>query len=349
VCLDVKTGKRVWHYQLIHHDMWDWDIPAAPVLLDVTQNGRRIKAVAQVTKQAYTYVFNRETGEPLWPIVERPTPQGSVPGEWYSPTQPIPTKPEPFDLQGSTVNDLADFTPEIKAEALKVSQRYLLGPIFTPPIVVDAGGKQSVLMLPGAGGGANWQSAAADPETGFFYIPSGTTPYGASVQPGTTIKSEMRYVSGPGQIDNVFGNIPLIKPPYGRITAFDLNTGDKAWMVPNGEVAPAIKNNPKMAGVDTSKFGSPDKAGLLVTKTLLFATNGVNSATIRALDKKTGAEIAKIDLPARATGLPMTYMAGGRQFIVVAIGGPNFPHEFVALALPQARPAGTGARPAAQE
>jgi quinoprotein glucose dehydrogenase len=347
VCLDARTGKRIWHYQLIHHDMWDWDIPAAPVLLDVTVNGRQIKAVAQVTKQAFTYVFDRVTGQPVWPIEERPVPQTDVPGEKSAATQPFPTKPAPFDRQGVTEADLADFTPEIKAEALKVAAQYKLGPIFTPPIVFDANGKRGTLMLPGAGGGANWQSAAADPETGMLYVPSSTTPYSASLV-NDPKRSEMRYIAGPGNVASPLG-IPLIKPPYGRITAIDLNSGDHAWMIPNGETPANIRNNPALKGVDTSNFGSPDKAGLLVTRTLLFAGNGGNSATLRALNKKTGAVIHAIPVPASVTAPPMTYTVNGRQYIVMSVGGRDNPAELVALALPAPNPAPAKPKPAAAE
>ena len=226
VCLDARTGKRIWYSQHVHHDVWDWDNPAAPVLLDINVNGKPIKAVAQVTKQAFVFVYDRVTGKPVWPIEERPVPQSDVPGEKSSPTQPFPTKPAPFDLQGVTTGDLADFTPEIKAEALKIAAQYKLGPIFTPPIVYDSGGKQGTLQMPGAGGGANWQGAAADPETGMLYIPSVTSPY-LSALVHDPKRSEMQYIArgGLGGIGKPMG-LPLLKPPYGRITAIDLNTGD---------------------------------------------------------------------------------------------------------------------------
>jgi quinoprotein glucose dehydrogenase len=337
VCLDAKTGRRVWHYQLIHHDVWDWDIPAAPVLLDVMHNGRKVKAIAQVTKQAFTYVFNRETGEPLWPIEERPVPQSNVPGEQSSPTQPFPAKPAPFDYQGYKEEYLADFTPEIKAEALRMVQRFNLGPIFTPPILLDAGGKQGTLMIPGVGGGANWQGASGDPETGYLYVPSSTAPYIASLVPGGT-RSEMPYIAG-GGLGGIPepGGVPLLKPPYGRITAIDLNTGDHAWMISNGTPPKNVLENPllKAAGIDPKDFGGPDKSPLLVTKTLLFA--GGNK--FRAIDKKTGRVIHEMELPGAVTGGPMTYMLNGRQYIVMAIAGGREGHEFVALTLAPPRPA----------
>ena len=332
VCLDARTGKRIWYSQHVHHDVWDYDNPAAPVLLDINVNGKPIKAVAQVTKQAFVFVYDRVTGQPVWPIVERPVPQSDVPGEKSSPTQPVPTKPAPFDLQGVTTDDLADFTPAIKAEALKIAAQYKLGPVFTPPIVYDSDGKQGTLQLPGAGGGANWQGAAADPETGMLYIPSVTTPY-LSALVHDPKRSEMQYIArgGLGGIGKPMG-LPLLKPPYGRITAIDLNTGDDVWMIPNGETPENIRNNPALKGIDTSKFGGPNRAPLLVTRTLLFAGGGT---LFRAIDKKTGNVISEIKLPANDTGGPMTYLLNGRQYIVVAVSGRETPAELIAFALPR--------------
>lgn len=332
VALDVKTGQRRWHFQLIHHDMWDWDIPTGPVLLDVTQNGKKIKAIAQVTKQAFTYVFNRETGEPLWPIVERPMPASDVPGEKASPTQPIPTKPAAFDYQGYSEDNLINFTPEMRAEAVKLmTSRYRLGPLYTPPILKDAGGKEGTFQLPGAGGGANWMGAAADPETGYFYIPSVTTPYISSLVPGGT-RSEMPYIGGGSLGGNpTIQGLPIIKPPYGRITAIDLNTGDNAWMVPYGSPSAAVVNNPalKALNIDPKTLGGGDRSPLLVTKTLLFG----GGTQLRVLDKKTGRMIKEIDLGGNVTGGPMTYAINGRQYIVVTVANPQG-HEFVALSIP---------------
>ena len=346
VCLDARTGKRIWHYQIIHHGIWDWDNPAAPNLLDITVDGKRIKAVAQVTKQAFVYVFDRVTGAPVWPIVEKPVPQSSVPGEKTSPTQPFPTKPPAFDRQGVTPDDLIDFTPELKAEALKIASEYRMGPIFTPPSVFDAGGKKGTLMLPNATGGANWQGAAVDPETGMLYVPSVTNPIVVALVHDPK-RSDMQYIGKPETQPKVHG-LPLVKPPYGRITAFDLNTGDQAWMVPNGQPPEELKDNPALKGVDTSKFGNPERAPLLVTKTLLFAgdgsglaagSSGAGGPTFRALDKQTGATIFEMKLPGHETGLPMTYMANGKQYIVVAIGARGMAPELVALALGESAPA----------
>jgi quinoprotein glucose dehydrogenase len=340
VCVDARTGKRVWHYQIIHHGIWDWDNPAAPILLDLTVNGKKIKAVAQVTKQAWVYVFDRLTGQPVWPIEERPVEQSDVPGEKTSPTQPFPTKPAPFDRQGVTPQDLIDFTPELKAEALKIASQYKMGPIFTPPSIFDANGKKGTLMLPHATGGANWTGAAVDPETGMLYVPSATLLWVAALVHDPA-HSDMNYV-GKMVIPEKASGVPIIKPPYGRITAYDLNTGDQVWMIPNGQPPDDIKNNPALKGIDTSRFGNPEKALLVATKTLLFSAdatgvtpvNGAYASTLRALDKKTGATIFELKLPARATGVPMTYMAKGKQYIVIAVGGRGEPAELVALALP---------------
>jgi quinoprotein glucose dehydrogenase len=340
VCLDAKTGKRVWHYQLIHHDIWDWDTGSAPVLLDVTVAGRARKIVAQVTKQGWAYVFDRVSGEPIWPIIERPVPQTDVPGEKTSPTQPFPTKPAPFDRQGVTEADLIDFTPELKAEALRIANQFKMGPIYTPPIVENTGGKLATLTVPHAQGAANWQSAAADPETGILYVPSVTNWWASALTPGGT-RSDMRYIGRSTTVERPMG-LPLVKPPWGRITAIDLNTGDHIWMVPNGSAPDYVKNHPALAGIDLSGAGNPERAPLLVTKTLLFAGDGAGlfssgpqggGKKFRALDKKTGKTIFEMELPGNETGLPMTYMSGGKQFIVVAVGARNFPAELVALAL----------------
>jgi quinoprotein glucose dehydrogenase len=343
VCLDAKTGRRIWHYQLIHHDIWDWDTASAPVLLDVRIAGRARKIVAQVTKQGFTYVFDRVTGEPIWPIVEKPVAQSDVPGEQTSATQPFPTKPAPFDRQGVTENDLIDFTPELKAEALRIASQFKLGPLYTPPIVEGTGGKKGTLTVPHNQGAANWESAAADPETGILYVPSITNWWSSALGEGGE-RSDMRYVGRPGgRIEGPMG-LPLIKGPWGRITAIDLNTGDHVWMVPNGQAPDYVRNHPALAGIDLSGAGNPERAPLLVTKTLLFAGDGAGlfssgpqggGRKFRALDKKTGRTIFEMELPGNETGLPMTYMMNGRQFIVVATGSRGAVPELIALALPE--------------
>jgi quinoprotein glucose dehydrogenase len=332
VALDVETGERVWHYQLIHHDIWDWDNPTAPILLDVTVDGRPVKAVVQLTKQAFAYAFDRVTGEPIWPIEEVPVPASDVPGEAASPTQPKPTKPAAYDRQGVVESDLIDYTPEIRAAVAAEIADLRLGPMFTPASLVDAAdGTRGVLMLPNYGGGTNWEGGVADPETGMLYVPSSTSPAVAAVRadPGT----DVNYTFVAGQVPQPLG-LPLVKPPWSRITAIDMNTGEHAWMVPNGETPERIATNPALEGVDLPPTGGFARAMLFVTKTLLFAGEGWNGAPVmRALDKATGETIAEIELPGATGAKPMSYMLDGRQYIVVSIGQPGTA-ELVALALP---------------
>jgi quinoprotein glucose dehydrogenase len=369
VCLDARTGQRIWYFQLVHHDIWDWDVAAPPILVDITVEGKRIKAVAQVTKQAYTYVFDRVTGQPVWPIVERPVPQSDVPGEKTSPTQPFPTKPAAFDRQGTSLDDLIDFTPELHAEALRIASQYKLGPLYTPPIVPDTGGKSATLLLPSHVGGSNWHGGAVDVETGVLYVSSVTNHDPLAVSPADPKRSDMGYVGGrntgrnaqagtapgstaedgdqsmrlPTGMNTGPQGLPLIKPPWGRITAIDLNTGDHLWMIANGDAPDYVKNHPALKGIDLSNTGKPSRSPLMVTKTLLFGADGNNLFSnppgaggnmFRAIDKKTGKVVYEMALPAMATGIPMTYMAGGRQFIVIAVGAAGVPAELVALALP---------------
>ena len=344
VCLDAKTGERVWHYQIVHHDIWDYDLPAPPVLADITVDGKMIKAVAQVTKQAFTFVFNRETGEPVWPIEEKEVPHSNVPGERASPTQPFPTKPLPFDKQGVTEEDLIDLTPQIKKRALEIASQFVKGPLYTPLSVYNPPSHNGTLMLPDAVGGANWQGAVLDPETGMMYVSSTTL-----LRPMILFKdhelSDMNYVSRWTSSGEGYGGpygLPLGKPPWGRITAIDLNTGEHAWMIANGDTPEWALNNPALNGVDVPRTGRPDRVGLLVTKTLLFAGEGAGlysadgggGKMFRAHNKQTGEIISEFELPANQTGVPMTYAVNGRQFIVIAVGDKGHPGELVALTLP---------------
>ena len=384
VCVDARTGKRIWHFQLIHHGIWDWDIPTAPTLVDITVNGRRIKAVAQISKQGWVYVFDRVTGQPVWPIVERPVPASEIPGEKASPTQPFPTKPAAFDRQGVALDDLIDFTPELKAEAVAIASRYKLGPIFTPPSIAAANGLKGTLMLPASTGGANWQGGAFDPETGMLYVASATNPT-SYPQVHDPKRGNMDYVTNMslnggepyGQFSvGSFGDerppsgggtspagaphpeagcpgfpygplgprrLPLIKPPWGRITAIDLNTGDHVWMVPNGDTPDCVKNHPALKGLTIPRTGKPERSGIMVTKTLVFAGEGsglfamppyAGGPMFYAYDKKTGAVVSEFKLPANQSGVPMTYMLDGRQYIVVAVGARRQPGELVALSVP---------------
>ena len=346
VCLDAKTGKRIWHFQLTHHDIWDYDIPAAANLVDITVGDRQIKAVAQVTKQGFTFVFDRVTGEPIWPIEERPAPQSDVPGEKTSPTQPFPTKPAAYERQGMMLDDLIDLTSELKAEAMEIVEDYRLGPLYTPASI-----DEPTMMLPSPNGGASWQGAAADPETGYLYVGSATTPRVLTLRNDPS-RNAMDYVGSSRWIRETFPQgLSLVKPPWGRITAIDLNTGDHVWMIPNGPTPEAVKNHPALEGVDVDRTGSADASGLLVTKTLLFSGSsglhaslppGQGSPNLLAIDKATGEVVFEYALPdgLRPTAVPMTYLIDGQQFIVIAAGASppatteSLPAELVALTLP---------------
>ena len=345
VCLNATTGQRIWHYQLVHHGIWDYDIPTAPILLDISVGQRRVKAVAQVTKQAFTYVFDRVSGAPVWPIEERPVAQSDVPGERTSPTQPFPTKPPAFDRQGVTEDDLIDFTPELKAEALRIAKQYRLGPLFTPPSVVDPNGTKGTLQLPSGFGGTNWTGGGADPETGILYVPSITAPRVlglVSDQKRSNANFIGGFVGGSAERDIGPQGLPLVKPPWGRITAINLNTGDQLWMVPNGDTPAFVKNHPALKDVNLPRTGQPGRTGVLVTKTLLFAGDGsglfstppgAGGLMFRAYDKQTGAVVSEFKLPASQTGIAMTYLLNGRQYIVLAVGDRGVPAELVALAV----------------
>jgi quinoprotein glucose dehydrogenase len=335
LALDVATGRRVWHYQLVHHDIWNSDTPTAPNVVDVTVEGRPVKAVVQATKQSWAYVFDRLTGKPVWPIEERPVAKSDVPGEWTSPTQPFPTRPKPFETQGITHDDLIDFTPALREEALKLVKDYRIGPIFTPPSLANSpDGTKGTLQKPGANGGANIQGGAAfDPESGVLYVAS-VAGHSRLALESNPERSEMRYVSlGPSGLRGPQG-LPLLKPPYGRITAIDLKTGEHLWWIPNGDTPAAVKNHPALAGLKLPRTGKNSHANLLVTKTLLFAGEGTGGEPIfRALDKKTGETIAEVKLPASTNGAPATFHHEGRQYIVVAVASADLPAELVALAL----------------
>ena len=235
VALDMKSGKRVWHFQTTHHDLFDYDLPAAPVLIDITVGGKRIKALAQVTKQGLLFVLDRTNGKPVWPIEERPVAASTVPGEVTSPTQPWPTKPAPYERMGLTDDDLIDFTPELKREAREIVKKYRTGPAFTPPSVIDKspGGTLGTIQLPGASGGAQWNGAAFDPETQVLYVASRTVPFVADLFAPDPARSDLKYRAGMREIMNGPQGLPLTKPPYGRITAYDMKTGDTLFVVPD--------------------------------------------------------------------------------------------------------------------
>ena len=372
VAVDLQTGKRKWHYQFVHHGLWDMDIPAAPILCDITINGRTVKAVAQPTKQSFLYVFNRETGEPIWPIEERPVPKGDVPGEWYSPTQPLPSKPPAYDNQGVSIDQLIDFTPELRAEAVKLVSKYRIGPLFTPPSVSKADGTLGTITSPGSTGGANWPGGSYDPETHKLYVYSQTAIalLGLIPTPGPQF-SDMEYVQGvagkeprnstpmgapsrpvpPGEAARggdeggptvTVSGLPLLRPPYGRITAFDMDKGEIAWQVAHGETPDNVRNHPALKGLAIPRTGQAGLVGVLTTKTLVIAgepmftttASGVRGAMLRAYDKATGHEVGAVYMPAPQSGSLMTYMLNGQQYIVVSISGRDYPGELIAFRLP---------------
>jgi quinoprotein glucose dehydrogenase len=361
VALDLKTGRRRWHYQFVHHGLWDYDLPCAPILADIVVDGRPIKAVAQPTKQAWLYVLDRETGRPVWPIEERPVPQSDVPGEKSSPTQPFVTRPPAFDRQGVTMDDLIDYTPELRAEAVKLVSRYRIGPLFTPPVVSRWEGPFGTLILPADVGGANWPGGSFDPETNRLYIHSHTHIFDIGLVEPPAGRSDMRYVrgtardpgstAGPGVVVAQGGapglsvqGLPLVKPPYDRITAYDLNKGDLLWQVTHSSTPDTIRNHPALKGRTMPRTGQPGRTfiGTLVTKTLLIAgdggfhttASGQRGALLRAYDKATGADAGAVYMPAPQTGSPMTYLHGGKQHIVVAVSGGTYSGELVAYRLP---------------
>jgi quinoprotein glucose dehydrogenase len=352
VCLDARTGKRIWHFQMVHHGLWDYDLPAAPNLVDIRVNGKPVKALAQVSKQGFCYVFDRVTGRLIWPIEERPVPQSTMPGERPSPTQPFPTRPAPFDRQGITEDDVIDFTPELRKQALAVLEKYNYGPLFTPPSL-----QKPTILMPAIAGGASWAGAAYDPEIGTLYVPSITLPYAV-----TMVKSPVPhadYAGVPAPVETMQGvpqGVPLWKPPYGRITAIDLNTGDHRWMVPMGDLA---RRNPVLQQLRLPALGRAARGHVLLTKTLLVvgqegntqressaqreasADSGsvkvpdfeIHDPKLCAYDKATGKVVGEVALPRNATGAPVTYMLNGKQFIVVPAGGANLPAELIALCL----------------
>ena len=358
VCLDLKTGAKKWHYQLVHHPIWDFDIPAAPVLGDITVDGRAIKAVAVPTKQGILYVFDRVTGKPVWPIEEKPVEKGEVPGEWYSPTQPMPTKPAAYAKNGTSIDDLIDFTPELRAQAVQVASRYKLGPIFTPPVVSKADGPLATLARGPTNGGSNWPGGAFDPETHTFYVASSNAAAVVLglVQPSKD-RSDMDWVAGSaapaGRGGGLGGGglavqgLSIFKPPYGTITAINLDKGEIAWQVPHGETPDAVRNNEALKGLNIPRTGQAGfTVGTLVTKTLVIAgdpqvttlTTRPRGAMLRAYDKKSGAEVGSVLLPAPISASPMTYSVGGKQYIIVAVSGGPYSGEFVALRLPSGGP-----------
>ena len=374
VAVDLQTGQRKWHYQLVHHGLWDMDIPCAPILADINVNGRVIKAVAQPTKQAFLYVFDRVTGQPVWPMEERQVAKGDVPGEWYSPTQPFPTKPPAYDNQGVLTDSLINFTPELREEALKVVSKYKIGPIFTPPSMSKQEGPLATLVSPGSQGGTNWPGGSYDPETHTVYVFSQSAIAVLGLVPPPDPKvSDMDYIQGiagvaprqrramgaapvgsgpagapPGGRGGFFGltvqGLPLLKPPYGRITAIDLDKGEIRWQIAHGETPDNVRNHPALKGLSIPRTGRPGLIGPLTTKTLVIAgeagyfttPSGARGAMLRAYDKATGKEVGAVYMPAPQSGSPMTYLLNGEQYLVLAISGGNYSGELIAFKLPPA-------------
>jgi quinoprotein glucose dehydrogenase len=394
VALDLKTGQRKWHYQLVHHGIWDWDIPCAPILADITINGQTIKALAQPTKQAFLYMFDRVTGRPIWPIEERPVEKGDVPGEWYAPTQPFPLdahgKPFAYDLNGFLPEYLIDFTPELHAEAEKVISRYKIGPIFTPPVVSKVDGPLGTLSLAINSGGTVWAGGSYDPETRILYVYSRRSPGALGlVKPDDPAKNDLNYVAGnaltgaraanpmgaaprpPVTIARGAGasaagasagegrgggagggggeggpaitvqGLPIVKPPYGSISAISLDKGEILWQIAHGDTPDNVRNHPALKGLNIPRTGQAGIIGTLVTKTLLIAGEAQattaghpRGALLRAYDKATGKDAGAVLMPAQQSGSPMTYMLNGKQYIVIAVGGGGYPGELIAFRLP---------------
>ncbi len=369
VAVDLQTGARKWHYQLVHHGIWDMDIPAPPILADITINGQTVKAVAQPTKQATLYVFDRTNGRPIWPIEERPVAKGDVPGEWYSPTQPFPTKPPEYDHTGVSIDDLIDFTPALREEAIKLVSKYKLGPKFTPPVVSKVEGPIATLTMGTSGGGTNWPGGSYDPETHMLYVSSQSVITALGLVPPPAGFSDMSFIQGMattgprlsgGSGSNAGADaappaaegtgtgltvqgLPLVKPPYGRISAIDLNKGEIVWQVAHGDTPDNVRNHAALRGVNIPRTGRPGTVGTLVTKTLVIAgeagvvtmPNGRRGAMLRAYDKASGKEVGAVYMPAGQSGSPMTYMLNGNQYIVVSISGGGYTGEILAFRLPK--------------
>ena len=351
IAVDIETGARVWHFQAVHHGLWDYDFPTHSNLVDLTVDGRDIKALVQVSKQGFVYTFDRVSGEPVWPIEERPVPTDTnMPGERVSPTQPFPTKPAPFEYQGVTIDDLVDFTPEIRAMAIEAVEPFRLGPLFTPTSRPVEGGWQGTLMRPPDGGAATWAGAAVDPETGMLYVPSRNNAVVITLyEPDPALGATVAYTHGAPEVDFLQGRglgpsrsgalmpqgLPLLKPPYSRMTAIDMNTGEHEWMVPLGDGA-RYRNHPLLRDLDLPPLGGDGAGGPVLTKTLvvsaLSAGGSDGGPRLVARSKDTGEELGSVNLPTGARGTPMTYLADGKQYIALAIGGR--PPQIVAFALP---------------
>ena len=376
VSVDLKTGERKWHFQLVHHALWDMDISSAPILADITVDGKPVKAVAQPTKQGFLYVFDRLTGKPIWPIPEKPVETGNVPGEWYAPTQPIPSKPPAYSRNGVSNDDLNDFTPALREKAKEIASHFHLGPVFTPPTVSKLQGPLGTLTMGTASGGTNWPGGSYDPGTHNVYVyacNSCIEPIG--LVPAPKEVSDMNYVAGTAgqQVEILHGpgenagadspkppkkrpsgggfsrldvdGLPLVKPPYGTITAINLDKGEFVWQIAHGETPDIVRNSELLKGLNIPRTGQTTyNIGTLITKTLVIAGEGnvtttadhPRGAMLRAYDKMTGKEVGAVYMPAPQTGSPMTYMVNGKQYIVVAVSGGPYSGEYIAYTLPSA-------------
>jgi quinoprotein glucose dehydrogenase len=386
VCVDLKTGQRKWHYQLVHHPIWNFDNSSAPLIFDINANGKTIKAVSLPSKLGWLYVFDRVTGQPVWPIEERPVPQSDIPGEKLSPTQPFPTKPPAYARNMIKVpDDLIDFTPELRAQALERLKRYRYEPSpFTPPILGNVNGPLYGALV--ASTATNWPGSAADPETHVAYLQAGNMGVGARslVAPPKEFSDigyvsgiagqEFREVMGPGDCCaadapqrpaqqatpppppanmpadggpsaglNVQG-LPMVKPPYGLLTAMNVDKGEIVWQVPHGDTPDNIRNHPLLAGKNIPKTGQQGTSGvgLMVTKTLVVMGDPTvtsppgrqRGAMLRAYDKNNGNQVGEVWMPAPQSGSPMTYLADGKQYIIVAVAGGVYSGEYIAFRLP---------------
>jgi glucose dehydrogenase len=346
LALDVQTGQRVWHFQTIRHDIWDWDNPVAPILMDIESGGRRIPALVQVTKQGFAYALDRTNGAAIWPMEDRPMPASRVPGERTAATQLFPTRPAAYEMQGLTEDDLLDYTPELRRMALEIIRDYQLGPLFNPHVHQgNPEGKRASVMCPSASGGANILGGAVhDPETNILYVASVKSCGAMVLIPGVDAEDPGRQTSGRTVVDwHTAGaaslpgieGLPLFKPPYGRITAIDMNTGEHLWWIPNGDTPDRIRNHPRLQGVELPNTGTPSHATAIATGSLLIYGEGRGGrARLHAVDKRSGARVGTIELPAPSSTAPMTYLHEGKQYLVVPVGGAGHPGSLVAYRLP---------------
>jgi quinoprotein glucose dehydrogenase len=381
VCVDLKTGKKKWHYQIVHHPIWDYDLSSPPLLADITVNGKAMKAVAVPSKEAFLYVFDRVTGQPVWPIEERPVPQSDVPGEKTSPTQPFPTKPPAYARQAVTESELIDFTPALRQQALEQLKSYRMGPMFLPPVLSKIGGPYAAVTIGTTNGGTNWPGAAYDPELHTVFAPANNASVAllGLTEPPPAF-SDIRYVAGtagqpfveregpgfgsaadapqrrpaaagrgaapaaapPPPSGTLVQGLPIVKPPYGLLTAINLDRGEIAWQVPHGDTPDVVRNSPLLNGLNIPKTGQNGAVGAVVTKTLVImgdpqvttTAEHARGAMLRAYDKTTGKEVGAVLLPAPQSGSPMTYAVNGRQYIIVAVSGGNYSGEYIAFSLP---------------